>query len=160
LQQNVDSKCPPISYRRLFELDDYFRSRVNVFGDFRLVPAAERIVVGHMALVLHVDEHDCEGSDIRRELPDSMSRTLRPNASMLQCPVGLSPRWLAPARATLANERVCTAPREAMKQGVVGGAYRPSEIRLPGCAYAGFKRASSSRDKVTRGQGAVPIQIS
>ena len=79
---------------------------------------------------------------------------------MLQCPVGLSPRWLAPACTGPADERIRAASREAMKQGVVGGAYRSAEIRLPGCASTGFERAPSGRDEVTRGQDAGPIQIS
>ena len=69
-------------------------------------------------------------------------------------------RRLAPARASSADERVCAAPREAMEQGVVGGADHSAEIRLPGCAPAGFERASSGCDEVTLGQDADPIQIS
>ena len=160
LQQYVDGECSLVLYGFSLEPGDDVLRGVNVLGDFRLVPAPERIVVGSVALVLHVDEQGCKGPNLRREVPDGRPSTLRPGVPMFQRPVGLSPRRLAPTRAGPAHERVRAASREAMKQGVVGGAYRPAEIRLQGCAFAGFERASSGRDEVTRGQGVGPIRIS
>ena len=89
-----------------------------------------------------------------------VGRVLRPSVPVLQCPVGLSPRRLAPIRASPGDERVRAASREAMEQGVVGGACRPAEIRLSGRTLTGLKRAPSGRDEVTRGQDAGPIPIS
>ena len=59
-------------------------------------------------------------------------------------------------------------PEQPIRQWVLSFPYplrflfatRPAEIRLPGCASAGFERASSGRDEVTRGQGVGPIRIS
>ena len=63
----------------------------------------------------------------------------------------------------LKKEDLGKVERERVKQAsrdLLASIKTRLKIRLPGCTYAGFKRASSSRDEVTRGQDADPIQIS
>ena len=83
LQQDVDGERSPVSYRSLLEAVDDALGVVDVFSDFRFVPTTFRIVVGHVALALHVDEQDGEGSDLRWEFPDGRLGALRAGVSML-----------------------------------------------------------------------------
>ena len=83
LQQDVDSERSSVPNRCLLEAVDDVRGVVNIFSDFRFVPTTLWIVVSYVALALHVDKQDGEGSDLWREFPDGRLSALRAGVSML-----------------------------------------------------------------------------
>lgn len=102
-----------------------------------------------MAFVLHLDEHTREILNIiRKALDHLLVFASRSGRSVLQRPVCLTPRSLAPGGTSTSDNHVGTSSCQTMKKRVVDRASGPAKVRLPRLATFGSRQVSRRLNKI------------